>query len=83
MGLIPVFPVRNISAFTSGGAGASRDPVFRDCVLMKKNATVKDVARAVVGDARIAFVETVGGMKCSEDDKIEVGKNDVSDICGF
>lgn len=78
LGLVPVFPVRNISAFTSSGAGGSRDPVFRDCVLMKKNSTVRDVARAVIGDAPLAFVETTGGVKVSEEDKVEVGKNDVS-----
>lgn len=34
LGLVPVFPVRNASTFTSGsGTGGA---VFRDCVLMKK-----------------------------------------------
>lgn len=34
LGLVPVFPVRNASTFSSGsGTGGA---VFRDCVLMKK-----------------------------------------------
>lgn len=34
LGLVPVFPVRNIHTFTSGTGGANA--VFRDCVLVKK-----------------------------------------------
>lgn len=34
LGLVPVFPVRNVHTFGSGSAGASA--VFRDCVLVKK-----------------------------------------------
>lgn len=45
---------------------------------MKKNSTVRDVARTIVGDAPLAYVETTGGVKVSEEDKVEVGKNDVS-----
>lgn len=32
LGLVPVFPVRNVSTFSSGAGNA----VFRDCVLVKK-----------------------------------------------
>jgi len=35
LGLVPVFPVRNIGSFTSG-SGGSNSAVFRDCVLIKK-----------------------------------------------
>ncbi|KAK5166005.1 hypothetical protein LTR04_000809 [Oleoguttula sp. CCFEE 6159] len=35
LGLVPVFPVRNINTFSSGTAG-SNAAVFRDCVLVKK-----------------------------------------------
>ena len=34
LGLVPVFPVRNVNVFSSGSTGNSA--VFRDCVLMKK-----------------------------------------------
>ena len=35
--------------------------VFRDCVLVKKNTTVADAARKVMGDAPLAYVEGAGG----------------------
>jgi ribosome-binding ATPase YchF (GTP1/OBG family) len=81
LGLVPVFPVRNVGTFSSGATG---DRVFRDCVLVKKNTTVKEVARKVMGDAPLAYVEGVGGLRVSEDDLVAVGKNDVSslyDVC--
>lgn len=76
LGLVPVFPVRNINAFGSGTSGDHS--VFRDCVLVKKGATVKDCARKIMGDAPLAYVEGVGGVRISEDDIVSVGKNDVS-----
>ncbi|KAL2266251.1 hypothetical protein VTJ83DRAFT_5603 [Remersonia thermophila] len=74
LGLVPVFPVRNITTFGSGG---SSKEVFRDCVLVKKNSTVADVARKILGDAPIAYVEGVGGIRVSEDQIVSVGKNDI------
>ncbi|SPN97460.1 probable GTP-binding protein [Cephalotrichum gorgonifer] len=70
LGLVPVFPVKSTTSF---------DPkaVFRDCVLVKKNSTVGDAARKVMGDAPIAYIEGAGGMRVSEDDIVAVGKNDV------
>jgi hypothetical protein len=47
-------------------------------VLVKRNSTVGDVFRKVMGDVPLAFVETVGGVRVSEDDAVAVGKNDVS-----
>lgn len=80
LGLVPVFPVRNIGTFGSGEAGQAgeRAAVFRDCVLVKKNSTVGDVYRKVMGDAPLAYVEGVGGVRVSEEDEVRVGKNDVS-----
>ena len=79
LGLVPVFPVRNIHTFGSGGIGqgAEGGPVFRDCVLVRKGSTVADVARKVMGDAPIAFVEGVGARRVAEDQVVEVGKNDI------
>lgn len=82
LGLTPVFPVKNISTFGTGEAGTAggdRAAVFRDCVLVKKNTTVGDVYRKVMGDAPMAYVETVGGVRISENDIIAPGQNDVSD----
>jgi ribosome-binding ATPase len=81
LGLVPVFPVRIVGTFGSGEAGAAggeRAAVFRDCVLVRKGSTVGDVYRKVMGDAPLAYVETVGGVRVSEDDEVSVGKNDVS-----
>lgn len=76
LGLVPVFPVRNTATFQSGAAESR--VVFRDCVLVKKGSTVGDVARKIMGDAPIAYVEGVGGTRVSEDDLVGVGKHDVS-----
>jgi ribosome-binding ATPase YchF (GTP1/OBG family) len=92
LGLVPVFPVRNIHTYASGAGSA----VFRDCVLVKKCAfpfpdelkhtltmsrgsTVGDVANKVMGDVPISYIEGVGGTRVSEDEVVEVGKHDV---CG-
>lgn len=72
LGLVPTFSVRSISSF-----GAGDGTVFRDCVLVKKGSTVKDVYRKIMGDAPLAYVETVGGVRVSEDDEVMVGKNDI------
>lgn len=79
LGLVPVFPVRNITTFGSGQAGeAGKNAVFRDCVLVKKGTTVAEVYRKVMGDAPLAYVEGAGGVRVAEDDLVAVGKNDVS-----
>jgi ribosome-binding ATPase len=75
LGLVPVFPVKNINTFGSGsGSGGA---VFRDCVLVKKGSTVSDVARKVMGDAPVAFIEGDGGRRVAEEQLVEVGKNDI------
>jgi ribosome-binding ATPase YchF (GTP1/OBG family) len=76
LGLVPVFPVRNVTTFASGASGS--DAVFRDCVLVKKNTTVAEVARKVMGDAPLAYVEGAGGIRVAEDNIVSVGKFDVS-----
>ena len=79
LGLVPVFPVRNIHSFGSGSAGSN--VVFRDCVLVKRGTTVKECARKVMGDATLAYVEGTGNIRVSEDEVISVGKHDVSRDC--
>ena len=75
LGLVPVFPVRNSTTFASGASDSK--VVFRDCVLVKKNTTVADVGRKIMGDAPIAYIEGAGGMRVGEDQIVAVGKNDV------
>ncbi|KAL9132166.1 MAG: hypothetical protein Q9217_000100 [Psora testacea] len=74
LGLVPVFPVKNIHGF---GSGTASNAVFRDCVLVKKGTTVRDCARKVMGDAPLAYVEGAGAVRVSEDEIVEVGKTDV------
>lgn len=42
-----------------------------------RNSTVGDVARKVMGDVPIAYVEGAGGTRVSEDEIVSVGKYDV------
>ncbi len=85
LGLVPVFPVRNVATFNSGTGTA----VFRDCVLVNKsrslfragiacltlhrNSTVGDVARKVMGDVPINYVG--GGWNPGLEDDIAVRKS--------
>jgi hypothetical protein len=48
-----------------------------------RGSTVRDVYRKVMGDAPLAFVETTGGVRVSEDDVVVVGKNDASTSSSF
>lgn len=75
LGLVPVFPVRNIHGIGSTGGG---DAIFKDCVLVKKGMTVKECARKIMGDTPLAYVEGAGGVRVSEDEVVSVGRNDVS-----
>lgn len=43
-----------------------------------RGSTVADVAKKVMGDAPVAYVEGAGGIRVSEDEIVEVGKHDVS-----
>lgn len=71
--LVPVYTVRNIQNFT-GGNGQN---VFRDCFLVKRGTKVGKVARYIMGDVTIAVIETVGGARVGEDDKVDAGINDI------
>ncbi|CCF56704.1 hypothetical protein KAFR_0B04080 [Kazachstania africana CBS 2517] len=72
--LIPVYTVRNIQTF-AGGNGTN---VFRDCFLVKRGTHVGKVARYIMGgEVTIAAIETVGGVRVSEESTVEEGKNDI------
>ena len=62
----------------TAAAGAMGAPVFRDCVLVLRGTTVREVARKVIGDAPLAYVEGPGGVRVAEDDLVESGIRDVS-----
>ncbi|CAL9733474.1 hypothetical protein MOSE0_B01706 [Monosporozyma servazzii] len=72
--LIPVYTVKNIQTFT-GGNGSN---VFRDCFLVKRGTPVGTVARYIMGsEVTIAAIETIGGVRVSEEAVVEEGKNDI------
>ena len=77
LGLVPVFPVKNVSTFSSSAGTGGSNAVFRDCVLVKKNSTVGDVARKIMGDAPIAFIEGAGGKRVADDQVVAPGSNDI------
>ena len=64
LGLIPVFPVRNIHNFTSASSGRSSG-VFRDCLFVRPGTTVKAFAEMVHPDLYkyYQYAETVGGIR--------------------
>lgn len=64
------------------GISDSSDYFIAD--LWTRNSTVGDVARKVMGDVPINYIEGVGGVRVSEDEIVAVGKHDVSfDSSGF
>ena len=74
LGLVPVFPVKNIHGF---GVGGGSNAVFRDCVLVQKSTTIRECARKIMGDAPLAYIEGAGGVRVAEDEIVEASKNDV------
>ena len=48
-----------------------------DYLQQYRNTTIGEVYRKIMGDAPLAYVETVGAVRVSEDDIVAVGKNDV------
>lgn len=75
LGLVPVFPVRNTTTFSSGASSSSA--VFRDCVLVKRGTTVAEVARKIIGDAPLAYIEGPGSIRVAEDKPVSAGNNDI------
>lgn len=70
LGLIPVYPVRNVHNF--GG-----QTVFKDCVLLKKGITVGLATKAIMGEVPVTFIEGVDGNRVGEEDTIDIKKNDI------
>ncbi len=85
--VIPVFPVRNIANFTSSRyhpfinpSGGRVSGVFRDCYLVRRGTTVREVSQMVNGDLdkHYQFAETVGGVRLGEQDIISTHNNIIS-----
>ena len=68
----------NLSNADTTMSASTGPPVFRDCVVMLRGATVRDVARKIIGDAPLAYCEGPGGVRVGEDDSVETGGRDVS-----
>lgn len=71
--LIPVYTVRNIQTFTGGNG----ENVFRDCLLVKRGTSIRNIARHIMGETKISTIETLGGIRVSEDDIVSENKNDI------
>ncbi|KNE67454.1 hypothetical protein AMAG_11917 [Allomyces macrogynus ATCC 38327] len=76
LGLVPVFPVKNIHNFTTGAAKA----VFRDCLLVPPHTRVRAFASMVHPelDRNYQYAETVGGRMMGEADEITLDNNIIS-----
>jgi ribosome-binding ATPase YchF (GTP1/OBG family) len=76
LGVIPAYPVRNINNFTSSSEGR-RNGVFRDCILVRPNTTVRQFARIVHPEIERHYghAETVGGIQLGESDLITMDNN--------
>ncbi|RKP07409.1 P-loop containing nucleoside triphosphate hydrolase protein [Thamnocephalis sphaerospora] len=74
--VIPAYPVRNINNFTSGEP-SRQSGVFRDCILVRPNTTVRQFARLVHPDIERHYghAETVGGLQLGESDTVSTSNN--------
>ncbi|TPX59486.1 threonine---tRNA ligase [Spizellomyces sp. 'palustris'] len=79
LGLIPMYPVRNINNFTSGSGGRTGG-VFRDCLLVQPGTTIRDFAKMVHPeiDKYYQYAETVGSRRLGEDDLVSPEINVIS-----
>ena len=76
LSLIPVYPVRSITNFSSDTVGRTNG-VFRDCLLVRPGTTVREVAALVSHevDRWYGGAETVGGVQLGEGDVVNEGNN--------
>ncbi|KAJ3315287.1 hypothetical protein HDV04_003680 [Boothiomyces sp. JEL0838] len=79
LGLIPVYPVRNVNNFSSS-TGTRQGGVFRDCMLIRPGITVRQLAGMVHPDLEkyYLYAETVGNIRLGEDDLISLNNNIIS-----
>ncbi|KAK9693897.1 hypothetical protein K7432_013692 [Basidiobolus ranarum] len=79
LGVIPVYPVRNLSRFSNGQPG-KQGGVFRDCILVRPGTTVREFAKKVHPeiDKHYLYAETVGYIRLGENDIISEKINIIS-----
>jgi ribosome-binding ATPase YchF (GTP1/OBG family) len=79
LGLVPVFPVRNVNNFSSALAGRHAG-VFRDCFYVRPGTTMRQLAGLVHPDLEkyYLYAETVGNVRLGEDDIVTMENNIVS-----
>ena len=85
LNLISVFPVRNITNFTSSRFDFNlnnysigrNSGAFRDCYLVRNGTTVREFSKMLNGelDKNYQYAETVGGVRLGEDDLISTHNN--------
>ncbi|KAJ1956850.1 hypothetical protein EC988_001133 [Linderina pennispora] len=77
LGIVPVFPVKNLSNFGASADGSSA--AFQDCVLVRPGMTVREFAGKLHNQLTQNYLgaETVGNIQLGEDDVIVAGKNNI------
>jgi ribosome-binding ATPase len=55
----------------------ARSFVRNALLISSRNSTIGDVARKVMGDIPVAYVEGAGGVRVSEDEIVKIGERDV------
>ena len=79
LGLVPVFPVKNVNNFSSS-TGARQGGVFRDCFFVRPYTTMRQLAAMLSAeiDKNYLYAETVGNVRLGEEDVITLENNIVS-----
>ncbi|KAL1926183.1 hypothetical protein VTP01DRAFT_6048 [Rhizomucor pusillus] len=78
LGVIPVYPVKNLSSFSS--SNSHRDRAFQDCILVWPGTTVRDFAKILHPeiDKYYLYAETAGNIRLAEDAVITKNNNIIS-----
>lgn len=71
--MIPVYIVSNTNSFRHN---EKHDGVFRDVLLFKEGRRIGDIGPLLHGGEPI-FIETVGGVRVSQDDLLQKGVTDI------
>jgi ribosome-binding ATPase YchF (GTP1/OBG family) len=79
LGLVPVYPVKNVNNFSSS-SGTRNGGIFRDCFYVRPNTTMRQLAAmlSVEIEKNYLYAETVGNVRLGEDDIITADNNIVS-----
>ncbi|KAG2217485.1 hypothetical protein INT45_010771 [Circinella minor] len=75
LGVSPVYPVKNVSTFSS--TNSTKPGAFRDCILVWPGTTVRGFAKILHAeiDKYYLYAETVGNMRLSEEAVINNSNN--------